>query len=176
MEKVELDTLDGPGTRAHLPEIQEVYTAAFPGYDLGDHRQRTLRQTESPAFSAITARDGGRLVGFVYGLPLAATTGWWDGLEPPPAERGFTTETGDRTFAVIDLAVLPSHRRQGLGRRLVDELLRDRPEERATLLTTPSDTVVQEMYRRWGWHMAGTVPGGVGATEPVFNIYVIALR
>jgi ribosomal protein S18 acetylase RimI-like enzyme len=111
----------------------------------------------------------------VYGLPLVANS-WWDELEPPPAESSFTDENGRRTFVVIDLAVLPSHRRQGLGRRLVDELLRGRPEERATLSTTPSDTVVQEMYQRWGWQMVGKRPGGPGTTEPEFNIYVIALR
>jgi ribosomal protein S18 acetylase RimI-like enzyme len=123
MDKMELDTLDGPGTREHLAEIQEVYTAAFQGYSLDDHRMRTLRQAESPAFTAITARDNGRLVGFAYGLALRGA-GWWQGLEPPP-ERGFIDETGDRTFAVIDLAVLSSHRGHGLGRRLLNELRAD---------------------------------------------------
>jgi GNAT superfamily N-acetyltransferase len=174
MGRVELDTLDGPATRAQLEEIQQVYAAAFPDYDLGDHQQRTLRQAESPGFTTVTARVRGELAGFANGLPLRSPA-WWDGLEPPP-DAGFTTETGTRTFAVIDLAVLPSQRGQGLGRRLMDELLQGRTEERATLATSPREPDVQAMYERWGWRKAGRTPGGEGETEPDFDLYVIALR
>lgn len=85
-------------------------------------------------------------------------------------------ETGTRTFAVIDLAVLPAHRGHGLARRLLDALLRDRPEQRATLATSPNKTGIQQMYERWGWHCVGRVPGGEGATQRAFDLYVIALR
>ncbi|MBB4920501.1 GNAT family N-acetyltransferase [Streptosporangium saharense] len=175
MSQVEMSRL-GPGsTREHFDEIQRVYAVVFPGYDLEDHRRRTLRQTESAGFEAVTARENGVLVGFAYGLPLSARSTWWDGLRPPPPD-GFAVETGRRTFAVIDLAVLPSHRGQGLGKRLMDELLSSRPEERATLATVSDNQQAQRMYERWGWKPIGQTPGVEGETSDAFDLYVIALR
>jgi ribosomal protein S18 acetylase RimI-like enzyme len=174
MGEIELRHLDGAGTLGRFAAIQQVYAVAFPASDLDDHRWRTTRQAGRPGFEAVLAQDDGVLAGFAYGLPLDERTGWWDGLRPPP-EQGFTTETGRRTFAVIDLAVLPSHRGRGLGRRLLDDLLAARPEERATLATDPAQKAVQEMYERWGWRMVGTTPGGARTTHPAFDLYVIAL-
>ncbi|MFI0353429.1 GNAT family N-acetyltransferase [Actinomadura sp. 9N407] len=169
-----LEHLDGAGTRDRLGEIETVYAEAFPRSDLGDWRARTGRQITFSGFEAVTARLDGALAGFVYGLPLSARSSWWEGLEPVPPPD-FITETGARTFAVIDLAVRPVHRGQGMGRRLLDELLAGRAEERATLATAPDDRDVQRMYRRWGWRHVGRTPGQPGEAEAAFEIYVIDL-
>ncbi|WP_433469555.1 N-acetyltransferase family protein [Spirillospora sp. CA-128828] len=169
-----IEHLDGDAARDRFGEIEAVYAEAFPDYDLGDYRARIDRLLRTPGFEAVTVREEGVLAGFAYGAPLKGSS-WWDGLEPaPPA--GFTAETGRRTFAVIDLAVRPSHHGRGLGRRLLDELLAGRVEERATLATAPHEHEIQAMYRRWGWRHAGRTPGGEGETEPWFDLYVIALR
>lgn len=68
----------------------------------------------------------------------------------PSPEPEFTIETGSRTCAVIDLAVLPAYRGQGLARRLMTEFLNSRSEWRATLATDPRNRTVQAMYERWG--------------------------
>jgi ribosomal protein S18 acetylase RimI-like enzyme len=170
---VDIEHLDNDAARDRLGEIEALYAEVFPDYDLGDYRTRMDRLLSSSGFEAVTAHRDGALAGFAYGAPLTGSS-WWDGLEPaPPA--GFTAETGRRTFAVIDLAVRSSYRRQGLARRLMDALLTGRPEERATLATAPHEHDVQAMYRRWGWRHAGRTPGGEGETEPWFDLYVIAL-
>lgn len=174
MDGMGVEYLDADGTRTCLGEIEPVYTEAFPDYDLGDYRARMDQLLTRPGFEAVTARQDGELAAFMYGAPLATGSRWWDGLEPePPA--GFTAENGRRTFAIIDLAVRLSHRRQGLARRLMDQLLAGRPEERATLATAPHEHEVQAMYRRWGWRHAGRTPGSEGETEPWFDLYVITL-
>ncbi|TDD28234.1 N-acetyltransferase [Actinomadura sp. KC06] len=117
----------------------------------------------SPGFEAVTARHEAGLAGFAYGAPLSAGSRWWDGLEPAES-ADFTSESGRRTFAVIDLAVRPARRGQGLGRRLMDELLAGRREERATLATAPDEHEIQSMYRRWGWRHVGRTPGRPGET------------
>ncbi|MEU8346654.1 GNAT family N-acetyltransferase [Spirillospora sp. NPDC048832] len=172
---MDIEHLDGDGARACFGEIEAVYAEAFPVYDLGDYRARMERLLARPGFEAVTTRREGGLAGFAYGAPLPTGSPWWDGLEPSPPE-GFTVETGRRTFAVIDLAVRPSLRGSGLGRRLLDDLLGARPEERATLAAAPHEHEIQAMYRRWGWRHVGRTPGDEGETEPWFDLYVIALR
>ncbi|GAA1801685.1 GNAT family N-acetyltransferase [Actinomadura chokoriensis] len=172
---MDIEHLDGDGARARFSEIEAVYAEAFPGYDLGDYRARMAGLLARSGFDVVTARRDGVLAGFAYGTPLPIGSHWWDGLKPSASEA-FTAETGERTFAVIDLAVRPSHRGSGLGRRLLDDLLTARPEERATLATAPHEHEVQAMYRRWGWRHVGRTPGGEGETEPWFDLYVMALR
>lgn len=162
--------LDGAATLAIFPEIQAAYTQVFPGYDLGDHEWRTRRQAQSPGFETVTARRDGALIGFAYGLPLGPDTTWWKDLDTDHGPD-FATETGSRTFALIDLGVLPPYRGQGLARRLVRDLLRGRPEQRATLATNPAKPHVQRMYERWGWSRVGSIPGGPGTTCEVFDLY-----
>lgn len=69
--------------------------------------------------------------------------------EPEP---GFTTETGNRTFAFSELMVRKLWAGRGIAHALHDELLRTRPETRATLLALPDNT---DAYQR--------TAGGAGA-------------
>jgi ribosomal protein S18 acetylase RimI-like enzyme len=176
MADVKFERVDGPGTLAMFDEVQTVYHAAFPSYDLADHRTRTTRQAKSPGFSMVTARTSdGEMLGFAYGLPLSAQSTWWSGLDPSP-DDGFVRENGARTFAVIDLCVTSQAQGHGLGHQLMDALLDSRPEERATLASAPHEVENQKMYERWGWHEVGQIPGSAGATEATFLLYVIAVR
>ncbi|WP_084265344.1 GNAT family N-acetyltransferase [Actinomadura macra] len=172
---MDIQHLDREATREQFSEIESLYAEAFPRSDLGDYRARMRHLLGSSGFEAVTAHLDATLTGFAYGGPLTAGSSWWNGLVPaPPA--GFTTETGRRTFAVIDLAVRSTHRGHGLGRRLLDELVAGRTEERATLATSPDEHEIQRMYRRWGWRHVGRTPGSEGETEPWFDLYVIALH
>lgn len=147
-----------------LDELSLVYADAYQveadGEKVAAFRSRALVTFDAPNFDLVTARAGDEVVGFVFGYSLERSS-WWDGLDPAPPP-GFTEETGSRTAVLSEIEVRASWQRQGLGRRLQEEFLRARREERATL-ATGSEVPSQHVYPRWGWTRAGQVPGKPGA-------------
>jgi len=137
-------------------ELQELHAEVYaePPYrrddDAGEFARRFAVQRRQPGFVLAEARHGGYLVGYASGMPLRPSTSWWRDLTAPlPAE--VTTEHPGRTFALADLLVRASWRRQGIARALHDLLLADRPEERATLTVLPAAAAAQHAFRAWGW-------------------------
>jgi GNAT superfamily N-acetyltransferase len=151
------------GTAAQSEVLREEYARLYmdirtePPYSSGPlYRQdrfleRTVTQAEHPGFALVSARDGERLAGFAFGLPFAAGR-WWGG-EATPGPRDVVAAT---KFAVIELNLLPEYRGKGHGRRLLNELLAERPEPYAILLSHP-DAKAHAMYEHWGWRVVGTV-------------------
>lgn len=174
-ELFDVQHLDSTAAAEIFEEIVQAYTTVYAdsrtAQDFENFRSRGAAQLQGGGFDLVTARSGGDLVGFAYGLTLGGRTAWWRGLDPDPGAE-FTRETSGRSFAVIELAVLPGVRGRGLGRRLLTELLAGREEERATLATDPRNRRVQEMYERWGWRKVGRVPAAADAPVPAFDLYV----
>jgi GNAT superfamily N-acetyltransferase len=139
-----------------------------------EHRETLQRLMKDAGFKLVIAAIGTDLIGFAYGRTLAPDTKWWDNfLTPVPLET--TSERPDRTFAVIDFGVTLPRRGQGLGRRILEALLADRREERATLAVEPEAIESQEFYRHMGWEHVGRLRGAPGDTAPLFDIYVFDL-
>jgi GNAT superfamily N-acetyltransferase len=171
--------LDGAQAGAHVDELQalhaEVYSA--PPYrrtgDAAEFAERFRVQRRQPGFVLAEARHGGYLVGYAMGMPLRPSTSWWADLTTPLA-GDVTAERPGRTFAVADLLVRASWRRQGIGRALHDLILSERPEERATLVVLPAATAAQQAFRNWGWRkVARTRNSQPGA--PVADVLITAL-
>ena len=76
---------------------------------------------------------------------------------------------------VSKLAVRRPWRRRGIARRMHDLLLRDRPEERATLTARPDAYAAQAAYATWGWRKVAQktnpLPG-----DPVYDILIKPLK
>jgi GNAT superfamily N-acetyltransferase len=83
-------------------------------------------------------------------MPLRPSTSWWRHLTTPLPED-VTAEHPGRTFALAELLVRSSWRRQGIAAALHDLILSGRPEERATLTVLPAAAPAQTAFRRWGW-------------------------
>ena len=148
--------LDGQQAGEHAGELQELHAEVYaePPYrrddDAGQFARRFAVQRRQPGFTLAEARHGCYLVGYAAGMPLRPSTSWWRDLTAPlPAE--VTAEHPGRTFALADLLVRASWRRQGIARALHDLLLADRPEERATLAVLPAAVAAQHAFRAWGW-------------------------
>jgi ribosomal protein S18 acetylase RimI-like enzyme len=138
--------------------VQAVYEHAYwQNIESGDAFSQPIAfmgrydaYASNPLFDLVVAFDGDEPVGQAWGWALGASSRWWEGLESEP-EPGFTVEDGTRTFALSEIMVIPSSTGRGIARALHDELLRGRPEQRATLLVRPANTRAYSTYLRWGW-------------------------
>ena len=154
----------------------EVY--ADPPYRRADDGEvypgRFRVQRRQPGFVLAEARHGGFLVGYAAGMPLRPSTSWWRELTTAlPAD--VTEEHQGRTFALIDLLVRASWRRQGIGAELHGLILDGRPEERATLTVLPAAAPAQNAFRTWGWNRIARTRSEADPAAPVTDVLVTAL-
>ncbi len=171
--------LDGTQAAAHADELQALHAEVYADPPFGRDDDAALFadrfrvQRRQPGFVLAEARHGGYLVGYAAGMPLRPSSSWWRGLTTPLPEE-ITTEHPGRTFALVELLVRASWRRQGIGHALHDLILANRPEERATLAVLPAATPAQNAFRKWGWRKVARVrdpwPGA-----PVSDVLVTAL-
>jgi GNAT superfamily N-acetyltransferase len=152
---ITLRLLGGQQAAEHAAEYQALRAqvlaeAPQPCGDAGPFAGRFRVRQRQPGFALAEARHGGYLVGYASGMPLRPSTDWWRHLTTPLPDE-VTAEHPGRTFALADLMVRASWRRQGIGRALHDLLLAGRPEERAALTILPGATAAQHAFRTWGW-------------------------
>ena len=172
--------LDGGQAAARAEEFQGLHAEVYadPPYrradDAGEYAGRFRVQRRQPGFVLAEARHGGYLVGYAAGMPLRPSTSWWRELTSPlPAD--LTAEHPGRTFAIVDLLVRASWRRQGIARTLHDLILAGLPEERATLTVLPAATPAQNAFATWGWRKVARTRGERPGA-PVSDVLVTVLR
>jgi ribosomal protein S18 acetylase RimI-like enzyme len=177
--EITFQLLDGTRAAEHDAELQALHAEVYadPPYretdGAGEYARRFRVRRRQPGFVLAEARSGGYLVGYAAGMPLRPSTSWWRDLTTPlPGED--TAEHPGRTFAMTDLLVRASWRRQGIGQTLHDLILRGRPEERATLTVLPAAAPAQNAFQSWGWRKVARTrdphPG-----SPVSDVLVTSL-
>ena len=165
--------LDGRQAAAHGDELQAVHREVYGEADHEAFAGQFGVWRRQQGFVLAEARHGDYLVGFATGMPLRPSTSWWKDLTNPlPA--GVTTEHPGRTFALTELLVRASWRRQGIAGSLHDLILDGRPEERATLAVPPGATAAQNAFRKWGWSRVARTHGPHHGA-PVLDVLIIAL-
>jgi GNAT superfamily N-acetyltransferase len=176
---ITFQVLDGSAAGEHADELQSLHAEVYAGppYGRGEgaalFADRFRVQRRQPGFVMAEARHGDYLVGYAAGFPLRPSTSWWRHLITALPED-VTAEHAGRTFAVADVLVRAPWRRQGIGAALHDLVLRDRPEERATLTVLPAATPAQAAFRNWGWRkVARTRDPDPGS--PVSDVLVLTL-
>lgn len=169
---VTFELLDGAQAAAHTDELLAL-RAEVCGDDAGRLADRFRVQRRQPGFVLAAAWHGGYLVGYAFGMPLRPSTSWWRYLTTPLPDE-FTAEHPGRTFALAELVVRASWRRQGIGRGLHDLILENRPEERATLTVPPAAIPAQDAFRKWGWRRVARTRGE-RADEPVSDVLLTTL-
>ena len=173
MADISIQLLDGAQASADADELQALRAEVY-GPDDGVFAGRFRVQRRQPGFVLAEARNGGYLVGYAFGMPLRPSTSWWRQLTAPLPDE-VTAEHPGRTFALADLAVRASWRRQGIGRDLHDLILRSRPEERATAVLAPAAAPAQHAFRSWGWRKVARTRDDAGG-EQVADVLLTTLR
>jgi GNAT superfamily N-acetyltransferase len=178
--EITFQLLDGTQAAEHEAELQGLHAEVYadPPYrrtddDAGQYARKFRVQRRQPGFALAEARSGGYLVGYATGMPLRPSTSWWRELTTPLPDED-TAEHPGRTFALTDLLVRASWRRQGIGQTLHDLILGGRTEERATLTVLPAAAPAQSAFQNWGWRkVARTRDPGPGSA--VSDVLVTSL-
>jgi ribosomal protein S18 acetylase RimI-like enzyme len=170
--EITFQLLDGTQAAAHADELRAL-RAEVCADDAAEFAGRFRVMRRQPGFVLAEARHGGYLVGYAFGMPLRPSTSWWRNLTAPLPDD-VTAEPPGRTFALVELLVRASWRRQGIAGTLHGLILENRPEERATLTVRPSATPAQQAFRSWGWRkVARTRDAEPGS--PVSDVLITAL-
>jgi GNAT superfamily N-acetyltransferase len=154
--EITFQLLDGRQAADHAAELHALHAEVYadPPYQRADDAgfaDRFRVQRRQPGFVLAEARHGGYLVGYAAGMPLRPSTSWWKHVTTPLPDE-VTAEHPGRTFALTELLVRASWRRQGIGQTLHDLILSRRCEERATLTVLPAAAAAQNAFQSWGWH------------------------
>jgi GNAT superfamily N-acetyltransferase len=171
--------LDGTQAAAHAADLQALHAEVYAGPPYGRNEDaavfadRFRVQRRQPGFVLAEARHGGYLVGYAAGMPLRPSTSWWRNLTTAPPEE-VTAEHPGRTFALVELLVRASWRRQGVAQTLHDLILADRREERATLTVLPAAAPAQNAFQKWGWRKVARTRGR-GPGSPVSDVLIATL-
>ncbi|MGR3937246.1 N-acetyltransferase [Streptomyces sp. BRA346] len=178
MKDVMVECRDAPGLAEIHSELLSVYADIYADR-LGEefhsvHRfdERLGWNTEVPGFGAAVGYAYGTPVGFAFGCTLQPGTRWWSGLRTSVPDEA-VLETGSRTFALSELMVVETVRGTGAAKRIHDELLRPRNEERVTLLVEQAHPRVRARYEEWGYRWLGEVMPFPDA--PLYDAMVLPL-
>ena len=172
--EISFEQLDGRQAAAHAAELQSLHDEVYVDVPAvgGDFASRFRVQCRQPGFVLVAARSGGYLIGYAAGMPLRPSTSWWREVTTTLPEQ-VTTEYAGRTFALVELLVRGSWRRQGVGGSLHDLILAGRPEERATAVVPPTATAAQAAFQNWGWRKIARARSAAGL--PASDVLVTAL-
>ena len=162
----ELACMDGPATAAVSDQLVAVYRAAMAAppffeseVETGWFAQELAGELTEAGFRCWVAGDGDRTVGFAYGFPTpkVPSDGWYGSLREAVG-RDAAEHWPVGQFADVWIAVHPSWRGRGLGRRLLERLLAGAPTDRAWLVTHDLDTPARALYRSLGFRELGRGP------------------
>lgn len=167
---------DYTGIRQQLLEVfAEVYAEeaeADAFFSLPRFADRLDRHASHKRWSCAVGEIGREVVGYAYGRPDSAEE-WQsmtDVVDPGVHQYGCD---GD-TFGLCEIMVRRPWRGAGIARTIHDELMRDRPEPRASLLVESDHVRVRETYGRWGYRrVASSQPF---PDSPRYEAMVLELR
>ncbi|WP_037679461.1 GNAT family N-acetyltransferase [Streptomyces griseus] len=148
-----MDLVIGPlDLSTHVDEALAVQAVAFGlgPEEVAVRRQIVLRHMTYPGARALGATVGGRLVGFVYGMPNERTHWWSTVVEPYLRAQGHDNWLDD-SFVITELHVHPAHQNKGIGRSLITRITEGATEPRSILSAIDVESPARGLYRSLGY-------------------------
>ncbi|MCX4642825.1 GNAT family N-acetyltransferase [Streptomyces sp. NPDC058293] len=137
----------------HVDEALAVQAYAFGLSDdeIAVRRQIVLRHLTYPGARALGAHtEGGRLVGFVYGMPNDRAHWWSTVVEPYLRSRSLDGWLDD-SFVITELHVHPRYQNRGIGRSLITTITDSADEPRSILSAIDFDSPARGLYHSLGY-------------------------
>jgi ribosomal protein S18 acetylase RimI-like enzyme len=110
----------------------------------------------------LVARDRDELLGFAYGYTGAYGQWWTDRVASSLTARQRELWLDPPHFEIVELHVLPSVQRRGVGSRLLAQLLSRQPHDRAVLSTQLGSRKARSFYAKNGWEELASIDFGPG--------------
>lgn len=127
----------------------EVYARVWPERDRDEARENFTRYAGYDDFVGFVAYAGEESAGVGYGARSQPGIWWHDQVTPVFGEDYPALQAAWR---LVELAVVDTHRGNGIGSRLHDELLATQPCPRVLLSTAVSNNRARAIYERRGWY------------------------
>jgi GNAT superfamily N-acetyltransferase len=168
---MQLRDLGGPGIAGWRQPLIELYAQVYaePPWletpqEAATFADRLAEQAQRPGFRCAIAHEDERLLGACYGYSAGAgplsDTPFYRALASGVDQEVVREYLVGEVCEVAELMVASIARRRGLGRALINRLLRD--QRRAWLCTHPTGSGLA-FYRTNGWTVRGqfTAPSGM---------------
>ncbi|MFE5330549.1 MULTISPECIES: GNAT family N-acetyltransferase [unclassified Embleya] len=137
--------------------VADTYVKTYGGDPSGrpEFLRRFADHIQQPGFEMVVANGGGDAAGCAYGFPPRAASGWWTGLHGElPVDVAESAAAG-KVFVIVDLMVVPQHRRQGLAGRMRERLLAGTDAGFAAVRVPRDNYAALAAFRSWDWSMLG---------------------
>ncbi|MER5363449.1 GNAT family N-acetyltransferase [Streptomyces sp. NPDC002785] len=138
---------------ARVDEALAVQAVAFGlgPEEIEVRRHIVLRHLDHPRARALGATTpGGRLVGFVYGMPNERGQ-WWSTVVEPYLRATGSAHWLDDSFVITELHVLPKFQNRGIGRALITAITDAVDQPRSILSAIDTESPARGLYRSLGY-------------------------
>jgi GNAT superfamily N-acetyltransferase len=156
---------DGASAKGIADELVDVYAKVYdippyigdPFFSVDSFRTRLEAAFDTEGFETVTARQNGRIVGYVHGATLPWDKPWWTSLgNRRQAWLRDLAQTGG-VFWLRELMVLPELQNHGLGRQIHDTVIAGRAESVTALTCIVDNQPAHDAYLRWGYTIMGQI-------------------
>jgi GNAT superfamily N-acetyltransferase len=135
----------------------EVYareTQSDPFFSVARFAERLTGHSANPGWACVIGHVEGQPVGYAYGRPDSERE--WREMDTVIDDAVYEYGVAGDMFGLCEIMVRQPWRGAGVAKTIHDDLMRERPESRASLLVEQAHPRVRATYERWGYRAVAT--------------------